>query len=285
MCILRFPYSKNLYICRMKNNILLILFIATAFIFTGSSCKYHKLKKSKDPEVKTEAAHKFYDEGKYAKALPLYEDIILIKRNTEGYEKILYRYANSYYQVKDYILAGYYFRKFTEAFPKSELAEDAQFMSAYCYYLDAPKTTLDQQATHTAMNEFGIFLSKYPDSDKVARCNEIIDELRLKLETKAFDNARLYYDLGHYKAAITALKNTLEDYPDTKYEEETLFIILKSAFNYAEKSIVQKQEERYQEALKHYNNFVGKFPNSELRKEADRIHKQIENFLENTNTL
>lgn len=284
MCILRFPYSKILYICRMKNSIRIVILSAIVLVFTIGSCKYHKLKKSKDPEVKTEAAHKYYEAGKYAKALPLYEDVILIKRNTQGYEKILYRYSDCYYQVKDYILAGYYFRKFVEAFPKSEYTENAQFMSAYCYYLDAPKSTLDQQATRTAINEFGVFLSRYPDSDKAERCNELIDELRFKLETKAFDNAKLYYDLGQFNAAVTALKNSLEDYPDTQYEEETRFLILKSAFEYAEKSITSKQEERYRETLKYYTEFINKFPNSEFRKEADKIHSSATKKLQNLNT-
>lgn len=269
---------------KLRKNIITLFTLAFVLSAT-SSCEYHKLKKSKNPEVKTQAAHNYYDEGKYAKAITLYEDIILMKRNTQGYEKILYRYADAYYQVKDYILAGYYFRKFTEAFPKSEYAEEAQFMSAYCYYLDAPKTSLDQEATYTAINEFSLFLTKYPNSDKVPECNRLIDELRGKLEDKAFKNASLYYDLGHYKAAVTALKNSLEDYPDTQREEETRFLILKSAFVYAEKSIRSKQNERYEDAAKYYRSFINRFPDSEYRKDADKIYKDIQNFFENKQTI
>lgn len=269
----------------MKLKTLIISTLSVFLIFTTGSCEYHKLKKSKNPEVKTQAAHDYYNEGKFAKALPLYEDIILMKRNTQGYEEILYRYADSYYQVKDYILAGYYFRKFTEAFPKSEYTEEAQFMSAYCYYLDAPKTTLDQEATYTAINEFSLFLSKYPNSEKVNQCNTLIDELRGKLEKKAFDNARLYFDLGHFKAAVTALKNTLEDFPDTQYEEETRFLIFKSAYIYADKSISSKQQERYQDAVKYYKQFINRFPNSEFRKEADKLSSEINEILEKSKAI
>jgi outer membrane protein assembly factor BamD len=269
----------------MKLKTLIITGLSVFMIFVTGSCEYHKLKKSKNPEVKTQAAHDYYDAGKFAKALPLYEDIILMKRNTQGYEKILYRYADSYYQVKDYILAGYYFRKFTEAFPKSEYAEDAQFMSAYCYYLDAPKTTLDQEATYTAINEFSLFLSKYSNSDKVGQCNELIDELREKLEKKAFDNASLYYDLGHYKAAVTALQNTLKDFPDTQYEEKTRFLIFKAAYTYADKSISSKQPERYRDAEKYYKQFISRFPNSESRKEADKLYSEINEILEKSKAI
>ncbi len=251
-------------------------------LFFTSSCKYHKLKKSRDPEVKTTAAHDFYERGKYAKALPLYEDIILIKRNTKDYEKILYRYANSYYKVKDYILAGYYFRQFVEVFPKSKYTEDAQFMSAYCYYLDAPKSTLDQKATHTALNEFSKFISRFPQSEKIDQCNELIDELRLKLETKAFKNASLYYDLEQYRSAITALKNSLNEYPDTPFEEKIRLLMLKSAYEYAKKSVITKQKERYENTIALYNEYISKFPSSKNRKQAEKIlsatNKELQNL-------
>ena len=259
----------------MKIKIFIALIITSVFLLGTGSCKYHKLKKSKDHDLKTNAAHDFYDNGKFAKAIPLYEDVILMKRNTQGYEKILFQFANSYFNVKDYILAGYYFRKFTDAFPKSVLAEQAQFNSAYCYYLDAPKSTLDQQATYIAMQEFGVFLSKYPESEKIAECNELIDELRSRLEKKAFENARLYYYTERYNAAVVSLNNTLVTFPDTQYEEETLFLILKSGFLYAEKSISAKQEERYEEANAAYEKFVSKFPASEFLKEAERMNKKI----------
>ncbi|MEA2042133.1 MAG: outer membrane protein assembly factor BamD [Bacteroidota bacterium] len=258
---------------KFKQLISAILLI-TLLLGTGA-CKYHKIKKSKDPDVKMDAAYEYYEDGKYAKAIPLFEDIILMKRNTAGYEKILFRFADSYYHVKDYILAGYYYRKFTEAFPKSKQAEDAQYMSAYCYYLNTPKSSLDQTDTYTALQEFGVFLSKYPDSEKVEECNSIIDELRTKLEKKAFENARLYFYREQYNAAIVALNSTLKKYPDTKYEEKTLFIILKASLLYAEKSVVKKQEERYKAAKTAYKNFTAKFPNSEFRNEASKINDKI----------
>nr|MBK9652583.1 hypothetical protein [Bacteroidota bacterium] len=50
-----------------------------------------------------------------------------------------------------------------------------------------------------------------------------MDELRLKLETKAFKNARLYYQIEDYKAAIISLNNVVKDYPYSAYKEECLF--------------------------------------------------------------
>ncbi len=51
--------------------------------------------------------------------------------------------------------------------------------------------------------------------------------MRDKLVEKSFISARLYYDLGYYKSAILALRNSLIEYPETRYREELMFLILK----------------------------------------------------------
>jgi outer membrane protein assembly factor BamD len=43
----------------------------------------------------------------------------------------------------------------------------------------------------------------------------MIDELRLKLEQKDYENAQLYFGTAYYTAAITAFKNLINDYPST----------------------------------------------------------------------
>ncbi len=85
-------------------------------------------------------------------------------------------------------------------------------------------------------------------------------------------SGKLYYNLGDYKASIIALQNSLNDYPDTEHREELMFMLLKSHFLLAENSIVQKQIERYQSTVDEYYSFVGEFPESKYRREADRIY-------------
>ena len=58
--------------------------------------------------------------------------------------------------------------------------------------------------------------------DEEAR--NLIKELEDKLVEKSYLSARLYYDMEQYRAAITALSNSLKEYPETKYREEMLFL-------------------------------------------------------------
>ena len=43
-------------------------------------------------------------------------------------------------------------------------------------------------------------------------------------------SAKLYYNLTDYKASIVALNNCLIDFPESKYREEIMFLVLKSKY-------------------------------------------------------
>jgi outer membrane protein assembly factor BamD len=200
-------------------------------------------------------------------------------------EEIYYYYAYCYYHQQDYIVASYYFKRYAKSFPTGERAEECMFMSAYSYYLDSPRYSLDQTNTHEAIKELQLFIDLFPTSDRIDNCNDLIDELRGKLEKKDFEIAKLYLRTGYYKAAIKAFNNILKEYPDTENKEEVLFYIVKSYYNYALNSIEAKQEERYQAAIEAYNDFIYLYPESEFSKEADNLnksaYKQIEKNKQN----
>lgn len=238
------------------------------------SCNFNTAKKIQDPKKKYIKALEYYEEGKYAKTQILLEDIILSLRMTKEGEDALYKYADSYYHMKDYILAGYYFRKYAEDYSKGGKAETSQFMSAKCYYLDAPKPKLDQQATLIALQEFELFITKYPESQKISECNGYVDELRDKLELKSYENAKLYYDIGYYHAAAIALNNSLRDFPDTKFKEDILYYIILAGYKYAKNSITSKQTERYKDVIKAYNKLAKKYPESNYIKEVKSIYAE-----------
>ena len=258
-----------------KNKIYLIL-ISVTVIVMFQSCDFNRAKKIQNPSKKYARAMEYYELGKYAKTQIMLEDVILSLRMTKEGEDALYKYADSYYHLRDYILAGYYFRKYVTDYPKAESAENAQFMSAKCYYLDAPKSKLDQGATLTALQEFELFITKYPKSTRIEECNKYVDELRDKLELKSFENARLYYDIGYYNAASIALKENLKSYPDTKYKEEIFYLIVMSKYKYAKNSIITKQEERFDEVITAYNKMTEKYPETKYLKELQLLKSYSE---------
>ncbi len=259
---------------RKKASYYILIFVLTAIVL-GNSCAYQKILKSSDSDLKYEKAKAYYDREDYAKAMTLFEQLVPIYRGAEKGEEVSYLFAYCNYYLRDYILAGHYFRKFTGQYQNSVHAEESSFMSAYCYYLDAPKPSLDQETTRKAITEFELFLGKYPLSDKVTRCNELIDELRSRLEEKSYQNAMLYYKVGRYKAAVVAFRGSLKEFPDSDYREDIMYHLIRANYLYAINSVYGKTTERLKETLKDYKIFVKSFPSSKYGKDASRIHEDI----------
>lgn len=259
------------YLCAMQKITLRLTFILLIVIALAGCSKYQRIYKSNDNDLKYEAAIAYYENKDYYRALQLFDLVLPMVRGTEREEKISYYYAYSYYHQRDYILAGYYFKRFANNFPSSRYAEESFFMSAYCSYLNSAPPTLDQTSTIEAIRDFQAFANRYPKSDRVERCNELIDKLRLNLEEKSFRQAMLYFRMDEYQAAIISFQNLMKEFPDTRYQEQVMFNIIKAWYNYAEKSVPSKRVERHQAAINAFNDFRALFPESRFLKEAQNL--------------
>jgi outer membrane protein assembly factor BamD len=266
--------------------LVLTLFIAALFF----SCNtYNKLLKSDNPEEKLKAAIEYYESGSYFRALQLLESVLPSYRGTVEAEKIYYYYAYSHYHQGDYLVAAFHFMTLAKTLPNSQYAEESLFMSAYCKYLYSPDFNLDQTSTKEAIQEMQLFINKFPKSAKVAEANKLIDEMRAKMERKAFENARLYFILQEYQAAVVSLQNVIRDFPGTTYTEEAMFLIVKSWYMYASGSIATKQRERYEKAKESYQMFINDFPTSKFKNEATFYYnasvKNIERIISDPNIV
>ncbi|MFO8128560.1 MAG: outer membrane protein assembly factor BamD [Bacteroidales bacterium] len=262
----------------LKKKLLFLVLIGALFV---SGCSQHqKLMKSTDNEVKYEAAVDYFEDGDYYRALQLFEQLIGVFRGTSKAEKLYYYYSYCYYYQEEYLLASYYFKRYAKSFPNGPNAEESFFMSAYCQYMLSPRYSLDQTNTHEAIKELQLFINFYPESERVETCNQLIDELRAKLEKKDFEIARQYLKTEHYKAAITAFNNLLRDYPDTDNKEDILFFILKSYHKYAENSIEKMKGERYEATVEAFNDFIYSYPESDYAREASVMQNDALEALE-----
>jgi outer membrane protein assembly factor BamD len=68
----------------------------------------------------------------------------------------------------------------------------------------------------------------------------------------------------------------LKDFPETSRAAEVRYYIVKSAFEYAENSIVERQIERYQKVVEEAKLFIRKYSNSEYTNEVKTILKKAE---------
>ena len=261
----------------MKKNLNLIVALLSAAIL--SSCgEYNKVLKSTDYNYKYEYAKRAFEEGKYTQAYTILEDIVTVFKGTDKAEESLFLLGMSYYENKDYLSSGSYFRTYYQHYPKGKYAELARFYCGYGYYLDSPETQLDQTGTVKAIEELQNFLEFFPKSDKVSIAQNAIFELQDKLVKKELENATLYYNLGNfmgnnYESAVIVAKNALKDYPYSKYKEQLELLILKSRFQEANQSTDEKKEDRFRVVIDEYYSFINDFPESDNRHEADNIFK------------
>jgi outer membrane protein assembly factor BamD len=251
---------------KIKIHIFLVILLLAA------SCgEYSKVLKSTDYDLKLTKAREYYEKGEFVKATELLAQLIPRYRATDESEELNWMNAMSFYQMKDYIMAGGDFKSFIEQYPVGKHSEDANFLAAMCDYKMAPRAELDQQNTRNAIDGFNIFINRFPRSAKVEESRNHIKELKEKLVEKSYLSARLYYDMRQYKAAVTALNNSLKEFADTKYREEMMYLKLNSLFLYAENSYITKQKERYQDTLDDYYSFMEEFPESKYSKDVKRI--------------
>ncbi|MBL7806802.1 MAG: outer membrane protein assembly factor BamD [Saprospiraceae bacterium] len=253
-----------------------ILLFACFLGFTACKSPFEKIRTSGNGELILNTAFKYYEKKNYQRALTLFELVINTLRGDARAEKAYYEYAQCHYQTKQYLLAAFYFKNFSNTFTNSPLREEAAFMSAYSNYQMSPSFRLEQSATISAIEEFQVFVNLFPSSTKVGQCNELIDELRRKLEQKAFAEGQLYYDLKQFQSAVISFDNLLRDYPESPDAERVRFLIAKASFLLAENSVVEKKVDRYGNAMTRCNDFLEKYPSGKYVREIKDIRKSAE---------
>lgn len=244
----------------MKFRFFTFLLVLTALV----SCKseFERVRLSGDVDQIYQKGIEYYNKGEYQKAQALFELIINNFRGRKEAEDLYFKYANSHFYLKNYLLAAYYFNNFKTTYPLSALREEAEYMAAYSNFKLSPVYRLDQSYTLKAIEGFQDFVNTYPKSERLAECNRLIDGMRAKLEQKAFEEATLYYDLREYQAALQSFENLLKDFPETKDAERIRYLMVDAAYAWAENSIKEKRKERYEKVTEYIRLFRSKYPKS-----------------------
>jgi len=255
--------------------ILLNLFVCVALL---SSCgDFEKIRKSSDVNYKLTKANEYFDKKDYAHANELYKELMPIMKSTRNYESLFYKYAYTFYYMKDYVEASYYFKNFTEYFPASKNAEECEYMSAVCLFKYAPKYSLDQTNSIKALEALQNYATRYPQSKYTTDANSEIATINKKMEMKQADAAKLYYNISQYKAATVAYRSVMRNYPESPSSDFYQFMVMKSFFKYAKASVPERQEERFANAISAYNELKNGYPQSQYLDEAQKLYQEADN--------
>lgn len=272
-------------------------YILLVFAVLSSCSEYQKVLKADGEGAiakKFKLGEALYDEGKFDKANRLFAQIVPNYRGKPQAEKLMYLYSNTFYQMKDYYVAGYQFERFASSYPKSEKLEEASFLGAKSYYQLSPIYSKDQKETKEAIEKLQEFINLFPNSKYVADANKLIQELDFKLEKKAYEVAKQYNQISDYPASVRSFDNFIFEFPGSKLREDALFYRLDSAYKLAINSVEYKntlrnglvhlKKERLETAKEYSEAFKQAYSSSKHIEDVNEMSSEINSELKSYST-
>lgn len=224
------------------------------------------------PEQRYAKAKALFDDRDYLEAINEFTVITLQYQGSAYAADAQYFIAESRFERAEYLLAAFEYSVVKRNYPASARVADAAYKSALSYYMLSPKSSLDQQYTKKAIDEFQSFAEYYPTHSLAAEAAQKIKELTNRLAKKQYETARLYATMEYYKAATLSYDVIIEKYHDTEYAP--LAVIEKAELLFSRK--------RYTEARTEVHSFLSKFPNSVLRARAEALNLKIDERLQSS---
>jgi outer membrane protein assembly factor BamD len=250
----------------------------------NSACSpWNRMAKNGTLSEKDSAAMHFYNNKQWDRAHYLFEELKPFYTSDQRYHEIYYYHVTCKYHLGDMAGAMFYYDDYVNKFPSSKYAKEYSYMSAFCTYLMSDKYELDQTYTYIAIEKLQLYLGKYPNSEHIDDADKYIRELIEKLSVKSFEQAQLYLKIGHYKAAVQAFQNMLDEHPDSKLREKATWLQYLSSVKLARVSSDVRKKLRYEESFGYYKTFGEKYKESTWKKQADDLNetakKEFEKFL------
>ncbi len=255
-----------------------LVVVMAALLAVGCS-PYSRLLKSNDYDLQYRTALEYMDAGKYQKALVLLEKVRMYYLDSNRADSIAFNYGLALYKMGDFENSGATFDEFRKTHDRSPYLEEAEYLYAKGFYYSSPEPDRDQTSTIQAISAISEYLARYPNSQKRESLDADIAELSQKLRDKAFLNAKTYYKIGHYKSAIVALQNALDDYPETLHREEIMYMMAKSSYEYAFNSLPELQRDRYLDMMDYYLSYIAEYPEGKYARELGRLNDNAKKFL------
>jgi outer membrane protein assembly factor BamD len=251
------------------------IILLTVIVAFANCSRFTNIQKSTNIEFKYKAALEYYKNKSYNKASTLLEELLPLMKGQAEAEKALYTFSYAQYYQNQLILSAYWFKRFYDTYPRSEFAEEAYYMHCMSKFEDSPDFALDQTTSIEARDAVQQFLEAYPQTKYLKECNDMVDKINGKLETKTYNLAKQLYKMNDYRACAVAFDNLAKDYPNSTYIEEVMFLKIQSQYEYASQSIDSKKKERMQTALEYYYAFVDKYSQSKFVSQAEVFYDKI----------
>jgi len=232
------------------------------------------------PEQAYKKGMEHYKKENYDKAIRYFRGVFSYGRGNEWGPDAQFQLAMAQRKKGKYLVAANEFKRFTQLYRNDTMVPRAEYEQARAYYARSPDYRLTQTDTRKAIDLFQLFIDRYPDHKLVPKAQKKIDELRAKLAHKKHGAAKLYERRDMWRAATQTYEVVFNQYPDTPWADNALLGSLRSYIQYADRSVRQKQAERYEEAIAKYDRLQQLFPDSPLLEQAHSLRDEAQQKLE-----
>jgi outer membrane protein assembly factor BamD len=214
-------------------------------------------------------AKMLFDKGSYLDAVNEFTVITLQYQGSTSAADAQYYLGECRFEREEYMLAAFEYTVVKRNYPASPRVPDALYKLALAYYKLSPKSSLDQQYTKRALDEFQSFVEYYPSHAMAVDADARIKELNTRMAKKQYETARLYAIMEYYRAALFYYDDVIEKYHDTEY----------APLAYIDKVDLLVSRDRYKDASVEVNRFLERYPNSVFRSRMEKFKTEIDGVL------
>lgn len=214
-------------------------------------------------------AKALFDDEDYLDAINEFTIITLQFQGSAFAPDAQYHIGECRFQRGEYLLAAFEYSVVKRNYAASPRVPDAQYKIGLSYYNLSPKSSLDQQYTKRAIDEFQAFIEYSPGHPNAPDADMKIRELTTRLAKKQFDTARLYRTMEYYRAALFYYDDVIEKFHDTEF----------APLSSIDKVELLISRNKYREAGVESKRFFERYPNSVLRGRMESLQKEIDREL------
>jgi outer membrane protein assembly factor BamD len=164
------------------------------------------------PEIAMQQADSYFNVKKYAKAYPLYQQIVF-ERNSSIASDAQMKLAQCFFYLNKFSDAVVEYDQLIKLFPDYPNINQAYYQIGVCYLELSPKPQYSQEDTQKAIDAFQMFIDKFPNDKLRPSAVDDLQKAQYKLLEKEYNNGYIYYKMADYSASllyfneITALAN------------------------------------------------------------------------------
>ncbi len=179
----------------------LVLVSAALLLLALFACSENALMKSMSVNEKMDRGNALYEQGKWRKAAPYFQEVVF-ERRTAFTNEAQFKLAECYFNQEKWSDARYEYEELIRLFPDYSDIAIAYYRLAQCWFEESLSFHYTQDETVSAIDAFRVFIERFPDNGHVAEAQDFIVKAQYKLLQKSYMNGYIYYRTYDYSAAL-----------------------------------------------------------------------------------